>query len=81
MQKEMQKENFVMRKKLEDISLYAGFPDHLMGQILIDHQMKRNNVSNNRALCLKCDGTGNECYFVYKECTICEGYGYKNLNI
>lgn len=73
---EIKKTNFVNRKKLENISMYLGFSAHLRIEAVKDHRVRRHNVDECRELCYKCDGTGNECYIVYRECDKCLGKGY-----
>lgn len=43
--------------------------------------IRRNeNIENGNKLCVRCDGTGNELYSMYRRCKACIGTGVFNEN-
>lgn len=40
-----------------------------------DQARHEDNVAAGRALCVRCDGTGNELYSMYRACEDCGGTG------
>jgi len=46
-------------------------PAHMAG----DYYKRNNNILNERKLCDRCQGTGNELYSMYRKCTACNGSG------
>ena len=46
-----------------------------------EHHMKADvekhnkNVQSGKPICPRCEGTGNEFFSMYKECTLCSGTG------
>ena len=41
-----------------------------------DELVRFENIKAGRELCKRCDGTGNEVFFMYRRCTKCGGKGY-----
>lgn len=46
------------------------------GRVIADDTKKLNNALAKRQLCDKCDGTGNEFFFMYRRCEKCGGKGF-----
>ena len=44
-------------------------------RIAMDYQRRNQNLLEKNELCKRCDGTGNEMYNLYRECTDCFGSG------
>ena len=42
----------------------------------MDYSTRNENISNNRKLCDRCDGTGNELFSMYRRCINCDGHGF-----
>lgn len=43
--------------------------------IVGDELIRFENIKAGRELCKRCDGTGNETFFMFKQCTKCGGSG------
>lgn len=56
--------------ELTDIKKYPG---HMQ----MDYIKHNDNVKNNKKLCPRCDGTGNEFFNHYRRCSACNGTGIK----
>lgn len=49
----------------------SSVPFHMMGD-----EMRRNrNIDDGKRLCNRCDGTGNELFSMFKQCSVCKGTG------
>ena len=46
--------------------------------IVSDQRKKEDNIKNNKPLCMRCGGTGNELFFMYRKYKKCGGTGVKN---
>jgi hypothetical protein len=44
-------------------------------RVIADDTKKLNNALAGHKLCSKCDGTGNEMFFMYRRCEQCAGSG------
>lgn len=55
--------------KIWDVNKY---PLHMQRDAIKHNE----NVKNNRHICHKCEGTGNQLWSMYQECTDCDGKGY-----
>ena len=42
----------------------------------MDYRKRNQNISNDRLLCERCDGTGNEVFSMYRACSECGGNGF-----
>jgi len=40
-----------------------------------DYLIRNENVKNRKPLCLRCSGTGNELFSMYRKCIVCKGNG------
>jgi DnaJ-class molecular chaperone len=40
-----------------------------------DVATRNENIGNNKELCKRCDGTGNELFSMYRKCSDCNGTG------
>jgi len=40
-----------------------------------DYVIRNENVKNGKPLCLRCNGTGNELFSMYRKCTVYKGNG------
>ena len=40
-----------------------------------DYLIRNENIKNGEPLCLRCSGTGNELFSMYRKCTVCKGNG------
>jgi len=49
------------------------FPSHTLRDVL----MRNKNIDEGKELCERCEGTGNEFFSMYHECTHCKGTGVK----
>ena len=43
-----------------------------------DNIIRQENVDTGHELCIRCTGTGNELYSMYRSCEDCGGTGIKN---
>jgi DnaJ-class molecular chaperone len=50
-----------------------------MGYIM-DEMIRKENKEKGNKLCVRCGGTGNELYSMYKKCKACNGTGVYNEN-
>jgi DnaJ-class molecular chaperone len=57
-----------MNKKTE----ISKYPPHMQK----DYVRRNKNIDDEKTLCGKCEGTGNELYSMYKKCTRCGGKGF-----
>jgi len=44
-------------------------------KLQMDYFTRNKNVRDSKALCLRCDGTGNEFFSMFKKCSVCLGKG------
>ena len=49
------------------------YPLHMRGDVHI----RNNNIDAGSELCVRCQGTGNQLYSMFQECTDCKGTGIK----
>ncbi len=47
-----------------------------MTQMQMDDDRRDKNIKEGKKLCWRCDGTGNELYSMYIECSKCKGEGW-----
>jgi DnaJ-class molecular chaperone len=59
---------------LTDELIEAASRDH--AGVLSDKRRRELNLSMGKTLCERCDGTGNEFYFMYSPCSDCAGHGF-----
>lgn len=60
-----------------DISLeQCPHCDYLSAGVNMDERAREENLKKKKTLCDKCDGTGNQLYFMFQECQKCNGNGY-----
>lgn len=59
-------------KKLVDL-------DTVPYRVRMDYTIRNENILWGRELCERCEGTGNELFFAYRQCTFCEGRGYNPI--
>ena len=69
---------FVVKKVGADFTDYAEIdlkkvPMHMR----VDFHTRNENVKSLRTLCERCNGTGNELFSMFRECTACGGKGHK----
>lgn len=51
----------------------SDYPLHMRGDVL----RRNDNLDQNKELCDRCDGTGNEFFSMYHKCPKCDGHGIK----
>ena len=44
-------------------------------QMRVDYERRNENITNDKQLCQRCDGTGNRLYSMYHKCEDCNGTG------
>lgn len=60
-----------------DISLeQCPHCNYISAGVNMDETVRINNFKKGRKLCDRCDGTGNQLYFMYQKCRKCNGNGY-----
>ena len=52
-------------------------PDDYPESLKMDIRKRNENIDENKELCKKCDGTGNQLFSRYQKCSDCNGTGIK----